>query len=38
MKRLPLLALASLLITTLAASAQTPQRMIQEGVGTPAAA
>jgi hypothetical protein len=33
MKRLPLLALASLLITTLAASAQTPQRMIQEGVG-----
>ena len=32
MKRLPLLA-ASLLFTTLAASAQTQQRMIQEGVG-----
>jgi hypothetical protein len=33
MKHLPQLALASLLITTLAASAQTPRRMIQEGVG-----
>jgi hypothetical protein len=33
MKRLPVLALASLLITTPAASAQTQQRMIQEGVG-----
>ena len=33
MKRLPLLALASLLITTLAASAQTQQRIILEGVG-----
>ena len=33
MTRLPLLALASLLITILAASAQSQQRMIQEGVG-----
>ena len=33
MTRLPLLAMASLLVTTLATSAQTPQRVIQEGVG-----
>ncbi len=33
MKRVPLLALASLFITTLAAYAQTPPRTIQEGVG-----
>ena len=33
MKRLPSLALAPLLIATLAASAQTQQRIIQEGVG-----
>jgi hypothetical protein len=33
MKRRPLLALASLLIATLVASAQTQQRIIQEGVG-----
>ena len=33
MKRLPLLALASVLIATLAAAAQTPRHIIQEGVG-----
>jgi hypothetical protein len=33
MRRLPLPALASLLVATLAASAQTQQRIIQEGVG-----
>src|ERR1700745_4182622 len=33
MNRLPLLALASLLIAGLAAAAQTQQRIIQEGVG-----